>query len=156
MTSSPEQLRQLAMDALEELKAVDIKCIDVRELTTITDYMVVCTGRSDRQVRSIAENVIATAKASGHTPLGIEGERDGEWALVDLVDVVIQVMNPETRELYQLEKLWEKPARLRAMSAADAADAVQVGIDRPAGSDDALDGASDDEDDPQNAETAAH
>lgn len=112
-------LSRLAVAALEELKAVDIQMMDVRELTTVTDYMVIASGRSDRQVRSLAENVVRRAKERAEVPLGVEGEREGEWVLVDLCDVVVHVMLPDVRAFYQLEKLWggqEKRARDRRRS----------------------------------------
>lgn len=117
MTSAPERLRTLAIDSLEELKAVDIRPLDVRELTTVTDCMIVASGRSERQVRALAENLIKAAKVAGHPPMGTEGEEDGQWVLVDLGDVVVHIMSPEARELYQLEKLWAEPTRLREMAA---------------------------------------
>ena len=129
MTSETTQVAQLAVEALEDLKAVDIRVMDVRELTTVTDYMVVASGRSERQVRSLADHVISQAKEAGFVPLGTEGHDTGEWVLVDLGDAVVHVMNPETRELYQLEKLWEKPARLRATEA----DLTSDGADSEAG-----------------------
>lgn len=104
-----EEIVSLAVAALEDLKAVDVKVLDVRGLTDVTDYMIVATGNSDRQVRALAEKVITSAKAAGQPPLGVEGERDGEWILVDLTDVVVHIMQRETRDLYQLEKLWVEP-----------------------------------------------
>ena len=101
-----ERLLELAMDALEERKAVRIQVLDVRALTDITDYMVVASGRSTRQVSGIAEHLIQQAKSHGQPPMGIEGLRHGEWVLVDLCDVVVHLMTPDTREHYQLEKLW--------------------------------------------------
>lgn len=101
-----KRLCQLAVDALEDLKAVDIVRIDVRELSDFTDYMVIANGRSSRQVAALAENVVMKAKAAGEMPLGVEGLRGGEWVLVDLCDVVVHVMHPDVREFYQLEKLW--------------------------------------------------
>lgn len=101
-----KRLCQLAVDALEDLKAVDIVRLDVRELSDFTDYMVIANGRSSRQVAALAENVIMKAKAAGEAPLGVEGLRGGEWVLVDLCDVVVHVMHPDVREFYQLEKLW--------------------------------------------------
>jgi ribosome-associated protein len=100
------RLRQLAVDALEDLKAVDILELDVRKLSNFTDYMIIASGRSARQVAALAENVVVEAKQAGEPPLGVEGMRAGEWVLVDLGDVVVHVMQPEVREFYQLEKLW--------------------------------------------------
>ncbi len=99
----------LAVAAIEEVKGLDLKVLDVHALTAITDHMVVCTGTSNRHVKSIAENVIARAKQSGHRPRGVEGLNSGEWALVDLVDVVVHVMQAQTRLFYQIEKLWDLP-----------------------------------------------
>ena len=100
------RLRQLAVDALEDLKAADILELDVRKLSNFTDYMIIASGRSARQVAALAENVVAKAKQAAEPPLGVEGMRAGEWVLVDLGDVVVHVMQPEVREFYQLEKLW--------------------------------------------------
>ena len=100
------RLCQLAVDALEDLKAMDIVRLDVRKLSDFTDYMVIANGRSARQVAALAENVVARAKEAGEMPMGVEGLRGGEWVLVDLCDVVVHVMQPEVREFYQLEKLW--------------------------------------------------
>ena len=104
-----EQLQQLVVAALEELKGLDIRVLDVRELTTVTDVMVVASGNVDRHVRALAENVVEKAKEQGVRPLGVEGLDQGEWALVDLGDVVVHVMKPRVRDFYQLEKLWETP-----------------------------------------------
>jgi ribosome-associated protein len=99
-------LRDVVVDALEELKAINIRALDVRGLTDITDTMVVASGTSDRHVRSIADRVVQRCKEAGYKAYGIEGERDGEWLLVDLHDVVLHVMLPRVREFYALEKLW--------------------------------------------------
>jgi ribosome-associated protein len=108
-TLSIEALTQLAIDALEDMKARDIKTIDVQGKTTITDVMIVATGTSTRHVKSIAENIVIKAKQAGLQPLGTEGEKSSEWMLVDLNDIVVHVMLPETRDFYNLEKLWETP-----------------------------------------------
>jgi ribosome-associated protein len=101
------QLTQLVVDALEDLKAVDLHVIDVRGKTSITDVMVIASGTSNRHVKSLANNVVEKAKESGIQPLGLEGMEQGEWALIDLGDVVVHVMQPQVRDFYQLEKLWE-------------------------------------------------
>jgi ribosome-associated protein len=101
-----EQLKDVVVAALEEIKAKDIVVLDVHKLTSITDIMVIASGTSSRQVKALADNVVEKAKAAGCRPLSIEGEREGEWILVDLADVVMHVMLPTTRDFYQLEKLW--------------------------------------------------
>ena len=107
--------------ALDDMKAVNVRVIDVRGVTDIADCMVVASGNSDRHVRSIADRVIERAKAGGFKPYGREGERDGEWVLVDLNDVIVHVMLPRVREFYGLESLWEPPAAARPASAAASA-----------------------------------
>jgi ribosome-associated protein len=108
----------LVENAIADLKGLDLKFLDVRELTTITDYMAVCTGTSNRHVKSIADNIIARAKEAGYRPLGVEGTDAGEWVLVDLGDVVAHVMQVQTRAFYQLEKLWDAPPPAPAPKAA--------------------------------------
>jgi ribosome-associated protein len=100
-------LRDTVLAALADMKAVNVKALDVRGLTDITDTMVVASGTSDRHVKSIADRVLQRCKEAGYRPYGIEGERDGEWVLLDLQDVVLHVMLPRVREFYALEKLWE-------------------------------------------------
>jgi ribosome-associated protein len=100
-------LRDVVLGALAELKALDVRALDVRGLTDITDTMVVASGTSDRHVKSIADRVAQRCKEAGFRPFGVEGERDGEWVLLDLQDVVLHVMLPRVREFYALEKLWD-------------------------------------------------
>jgi len=102
----PDKLLKTVINALEELKAVDIKILDVKQLTSITDLMVIASGTSDRQVRALANKVIEESKKNHFIPLGTEGQQEGEWVLIDLGDVVVHIMQPATREYYQLEKLW--------------------------------------------------
>jgi ribosome-associated protein len=110
-----EQLSDLVVEALEELKGKDIVRLDVRNLTSVTDYMVVASGTSNRHVAALAEAVSDKAKQAGHRPLGIEGEDGGEWVLLDLGDTLVHVMLPRVREFYNLEKLWSiKPTTGRA------------------------------------------
>ena len=108
---APKSLGEIVAGALDDLKAVDVHSLDVRHLTTVTDTMVVASGRSDRHVRAIAGAVVEQCKKAGFRPLGVEGERSGEWVLVDLADLVVHVMLPRVREFYNLEKLWDMPAR---------------------------------------------
>lgn len=103
-------LQQAVTAALEDMKAVNVRVLDVRGLTDIADTMVIASGNSDRHVRSIAERVVEKAKAAGSRPLGTEGARDGEWVLVDLQDLIVHVMLPRVREFYGLERLWEVDA----------------------------------------------
>ncbi|HVN43389.1 MAG TPA: ribosome silencing factor [Steroidobacteraceae bacterium] len=100
-------LRDTVLAVLEDMKAVNVRAIDVRGLTDITDTMVVASGTSDRHVKSIADRVVQRCKEAGFRPFGMEGERDGEWVLLDLQDLVLHVMLPRVREFYALEKLWE-------------------------------------------------
>jgi ribosome-associated protein len=106
-------VQQVVLDALADMKAVDVRALDVRGLTDITDTMVVASGTSDRHVKSIADRVVQRCKEAGFRPYGMEGERDGEWVLLDLQDVVLHVMLPRVREFYALEKLWDGGAAAR-------------------------------------------
>ncbi len=101
-----DELKQTALQALDDLKGIDISVFDVRSMTSVTDVMIIATGTSDRHVKSLADAVVMACKHAGVQPLGVEGEREGEWVLVDLGDVVVHVMQPRVREFYALEKLW--------------------------------------------------
>ena len=105
-TLTSEQVRDLVVGALDDLKAVDVTVLDVSGKSSVTDYMVIASGNSNRHVKALADNVATEAKKSGVKPLGVEGEAQGEWVLVDLADVVVHVMLPRVRDFYQLEKLW--------------------------------------------------
>ena len=107
---SGEAVLSIAKDALDDLKALEPVTLDVRELSSVTDYLLVASGTSSRHVKSLAENVLMKAKASGVRPLGVEGERTGDWVLVDFGDVVVHVMQPATRSFYDLERLWSVQA----------------------------------------------
>src|SRR5215510_11113680 len=100
-------LQQAVTAALDDMKAVNVRVLDVRGLTDIADTMIIASGTSDRHVRSIADRVVEKAKAAGFRPYGVEGARDGEWVLVDLQDIVLHVMLPRVREFYGLERLWD-------------------------------------------------
>jgi ribosome-associated protein len=101
-----EHLRQRVLVALEELKAKDVREIDVRGKTSIADSLIIASGTSTRHVKSIADEVVKYAKQAGMMPLGVEGQREAEWVLVDLGDIVVHIMLPRIREFYGLERLW--------------------------------------------------
>ena len=101
-----EQLKQLVIGALEDLKAVNTVTLDVTGLTDVMDFLIVTSGTSNRHVKSLADNVCMEAKKQGQRALGVEGEDAGEWVLVDFGDVVVHVMLPATRDFYDLERLW--------------------------------------------------
>ncbi len=101
-----EQLSELVVDALDDVKAKDIVRLDVRDLTSVTDYMIVASGTSNRHVQALVDNVREKAAEAGHRAVGVEGEESGEWVLLDLEDALVHVMLPKVREFYNLEKLW--------------------------------------------------
>jgi len=104
-----EQLKELVLGTLSEMKARDVTVMDVRGKTAVTDFMVVASGTSDRHVKAIAETLAFRAKDAGEPALGSEGLNEGEWALVDLNGVVVHVMLPRVRDFYNLEHLWSAP-----------------------------------------------
>ena len=112
--TGPGSLTKIAIAALEDMKAVNVKVLDVRKLTVVTDTMIVATGNSDRHVKSIADRLIERCREAGHRTYGVEGKKEGEWVLVDLQDLIVHVMLPRIREFYALEKLWESSAAKRA------------------------------------------
>ena len=115
-----DQLRDLVISNLEDLKAIDIQQIDVSGQSPLTDLFVIASGNSSRHVKSMAEKLIMKAKAAGCPPLGVEGERQGEWLLVDLNDVIVHLMLPKTRAFYNLEKLWEASNQQRGSASQSA------------------------------------
>jgi len=102
-----DSLQQLVVSTLEAQKAIDVHVIDVTGMSPLADYFVIASGTSTRHVKAMAENLVVKAKAAGHPPLGIEGEREAEWVLLDLNDVIVHLMLPRARAFYNLEKLWE-------------------------------------------------
>lgn len=117
-----EELRDLTLKTLEDMKAQDISVLDVRGKTSITDIMIIASGTSDRHVKSLADAVAIEAKQAGEPPLGLEGATEGEWALVDLNGVVVHIMQPKVRDYYQIERLWSVDSETDQ----DAADASEV------------------------------
>mgnify|MGYP001824620582 FL=1 len=109
-----DQLQELVLDALEDFKAIDIQQIDVRGQNPLTDLFVVASGSSLRHIKSMAENLVLKAKEAGNPPIGIEGDRQSEWVLVDLNDIIVHLMLPQTRAFYNLEKLWEASSQQRS------------------------------------------
>ncbi len=101
-----KQLCDLAIEALEDIKGIDIKILDVVDKSSVTDIMIFASGNTSRQVKALANNVAIKAKEAGSPALGVEGDETSEWVLVDLGDVVVHVMQPSIREFYNLEKLW--------------------------------------------------
>jgi ribosome-associated protein len=106
-------LARLVVRALQDLKAQDVRVLDVSALTSIMDVMVIASGTSNRHVKALSDSVLEASKAAGIRPIGVEGEATSDWILIDLGDVVVHVMLPRTRSFYNLEKLWsvgEAPA----------------------------------------------
>jgi ribosome-associated protein len=110
-------LRTVVLDALADMKALEVKVLDVRGLTDIADFMVIASGTSDRHVRSVAQRVVEKTKEAGFRPHGVEGQQDGDWVLIDLNEMIVHVMLPRVREFYGLEKLWDITATKRAARA---------------------------------------
>ena len=107
---------RLITETMEDLKAEDVQTFDVRALTTMTDYIIIASGRTGRQVKAIADKLIEAAKTRQIKPLGVEGQQQAEWILIDFGDVIAHVMHPVTRDYYQLEKLWSVTDRASSQS----------------------------------------
>jgi ribosome-associated protein len=103
-----EAMKLAVIDAIEDIKGFDITVMDVRKLTSLTNYMIVASASSSRQAKAIADNVREKVKEKGYPIRGTEGEKDGEWVLVDLDDIVVHIMVPTTRAYYNLEQLWSE------------------------------------------------
>jgi ribosome-associated protein len=120
-TTAPGDKTRWIVDAALDVKAEDVVALDVAELSSFADVFVICTGRSDRQVRAIADAIEKAARQAGEAPLGIEGHAEGRWVLIDLDDVIVHVFTPETREHYDIERLWSDAPRLAVAAAGNAA-----------------------------------
>jgi ribosome-associated protein len=107
-------LQSVVLDALADMKALDVKVLDVRGLTDIADCMVIASGTSDRHVRSVAQRVVEKTKQAGFRPHGVEGQQDADWVLIDLSEMIVHIMLPRVREFYGLEKLWDLSLTKRA------------------------------------------
>jgi ribosome-associated protein len=110
-------LKAVVINALDDMKALEIKVLDVRGLTDVADTMVIASGTSDRHVRSVAQKLVEKTKAAGFRPHGVEGQQDGDWVLIDLNEMIVHVMLPRVREFYGLEKLWDMTTTKRAARA---------------------------------------
>jgi len=106
-TKAKPSLKAVVIDALADMKALEVKVLDVRGLTDIADFMVIASGTSDRHVRSVAQRVVERTKEAGFRPHGVEGQQDSDWVLIDLSEMIVHVMLPRVREFYGLEKLWD-------------------------------------------------
>ena len=126
-----EELKDTVVDALEDIKAQDLAVLPVRHLTSLTDYMVIATGTSNRHVRSLADEVQEKVKAAGGEVIGVEGEQAGEWVLIDLGDVVVHVMQGPVREYYNIDELWGGDASRVARQLRSNGVAVEPGAGGP-------------------------
>ena len=112
--AAKHSLKNVVLGALDDMKALEVRILDVRGLTDIADYMVIASGTSDRHVRSVAQRVVEKTKEAGFRPHGVEGQQDGDWVLIDLSEMIVHVMLPRVREFYGLEKLWDLSLSKRA------------------------------------------
>lgn len=111
---NPENLKNFIDNCLQDMKAVNIQIIDLNGKTDFADYMIIASGTSDRHLHAMADKIFEECKKNDHPPIGVEGEDSKDWVLVDLGDVIVHLMRPETRELYALDKLWSLPATRQA------------------------------------------
>jgi ribosome-associated protein len=116
-TKTGPSLKTVVTDALADMKALEVKVLDVRGLTDVADFMVIASGTSDRHVRSVAQRVVERTKEAGFRPHGVEGQQDSDWVLIDLNEMIVHVMLPRVREFYGLEKLWDMTVTKRAARA---------------------------------------
>ena len=114
-----EKIKLAVVDAIEDIKGFDISVMDVREMTSLASYMIVASASSSRQTKAIANNVLEKLKELGVNARGTEGEREGEWVLVDLGDIIVHIMLPTTRAYYNLEQLWGAAEDTRSVSASN-------------------------------------
>ncbi len=103
-----KKLLDIILTSLNDGKAIDIDLFDVQKITSMSDYILIASGNSSRQVNALADKLIETVKENKFETLGVEGKAEGEWVLVDLGDIIVHIMHPNSREYYQLEKLWGK------------------------------------------------
>ena len=103
-----KKLLDIVLTSLNDGKAIDVDLYEVKKLTSMSDYILIASGRSRRQVSALADKLIQTVKENKFETLGVEGKTEGEWVLVDLGDIIVHIMHPSSREYYQLEKLWGK------------------------------------------------
>jgi ribosome-associated protein len=108
-----DELRDLAISILDDMKGSDVIHFDIREMTSIADYMIICSGRSSRHLQAMADELALKAKAKKIHPIHIEGQGENEWILIDLGEVIVHVMTPNARSFYDLESLWEPVKELR-------------------------------------------
>ncbi|MHB1585636.1 MAG: ribosome silencing factor [Acidiferrobacteraceae bacterium] len=104
----PRYLLKKICTVLDQAKGLDIKSLDVRKMTDIADYMVIASGTSSRHVNALADRLVDQLRTRDVRPVGVEGREQGEWVLIDFADVIVHVMLPQTRDFYNLEKLWSK------------------------------------------------
>ena len=104
-------MKDAVVNAIEDIKGFDITVLDVTKLTSMTNYMIICSANSSRQTKAIADNIYVDIKAKGFSPRGMEGEEGGEWVLVDLGEIIVHIMIPTTRAYYNLEQLWGGEAK---------------------------------------------